>query len=204
MTRGATRERIEQTALELFSARGYDRTSLREIAEQLGVTKAAVYYHFRSKEDIVAALFEERLRAVEDVIAWAQAQPPDLRSRREALLRYEAVLTRTAPLSGLFQENRAALRDLAVGAAYHDMMMRALELLRIPGAGLACQLRTITALLVVHGAPKALESVAGGTEEKRAAALTVALELLASAHADGDRPCEARHDTGSPDRSHAS
>ena len=43
-------------ALDLFTEQGYDGTSLREIAEQLGVTKAALYYHFESKEDILMAL----------------------------------------------------------------------------------------------------------------------------------------------------
>src|SRR5215475_13717231 len=48
--RGDTRERIQSIALELFAEQGYEKTSLREIAERLGVTKAALYYHFRSKE----------------------------------------------------------------------------------------------------------------------------------------------------------
>ena len=42
--------------MDLFIAKGYDKTSLREIAEQLGFTKAAIYYHFASKEDILLAL----------------------------------------------------------------------------------------------------------------------------------------------------
>ena len=49
--RGDTRVRIQQVALELFAEQGYERTSLREIAERLGVTKAALYYHFKSKEE---------------------------------------------------------------------------------------------------------------------------------------------------------
>ena len=52
----STRERILDVALDLFSDQGYDATSLREIAERLGVTKAALYYHFASKEDILMAL----------------------------------------------------------------------------------------------------------------------------------------------------
>jgi len=44
-----TRQRILDVASELFVERGYDATSLREIAERLGVTKAALYYHFASK-----------------------------------------------------------------------------------------------------------------------------------------------------------
>jgi AcrR family transcriptional regulator len=54
--RGATRDRILDVALELFNEQGYDKTSLREIAERLGVTKAALYYHFERKEDILLEL----------------------------------------------------------------------------------------------------------------------------------------------------
>jgi AcrR family transcriptional regulator len=52
----STRERILDVALDLFIEKGFDGTSLREIAEQLGFTKAALYYHFASKDDILMAL----------------------------------------------------------------------------------------------------------------------------------------------------
>src|SRR5271169_2411875 len=51
-----TRQRILDVALDLFIEQGFDGTSLRQIAEQLGVTKAALYYHFESKDDILLAL----------------------------------------------------------------------------------------------------------------------------------------------------
>jgi AcrR family transcriptional regulator len=51
-----TRGRILDVALDLFIEKGYDKTSLREIAEPLGFTKAALYYHFPSKQDILLAL----------------------------------------------------------------------------------------------------------------------------------------------------
>ena len=51
-----TRERILDIALELFTDQGYDKTSLRQIAERLGFSKAAIYYHFASKEEILLAL----------------------------------------------------------------------------------------------------------------------------------------------------
>jgi AcrR family transcriptional regulator len=53
-----TRDRILQAALDLFIERGYEKTSLREIAEQVGVTKAALYYHFSNKEEILEKLIE--------------------------------------------------------------------------------------------------------------------------------------------------
>lgn len=53
---GSTRERILDVALDLFIEKGFDKTSLREIAERLGFSKAALYYHFASKDDIFLAL----------------------------------------------------------------------------------------------------------------------------------------------------
>jgi AcrR family transcriptional regulator len=54
--RGSTRERILDIALELFNEKGYENTSLREIAERLGTTKAALYYHFARKQDLLLEL----------------------------------------------------------------------------------------------------------------------------------------------------
>jgi AcrR family transcriptional regulator len=48
-----TRRQILQTAQRLFTERGYDATSLQMIADEMGLTKAAVYYHFRAKSDIL-------------------------------------------------------------------------------------------------------------------------------------------------------
>src|SRR5579863_5094691 len=55
-TKADTRDRILDVALDLFTDQGFDGTSLREIAERLNVTKAALYYHFESKDDILLAL----------------------------------------------------------------------------------------------------------------------------------------------------
>lgn len=48
----STREVILEKALDMFSERGYERTNLRELSEQVGITKSALYKHFVSKEDI--------------------------------------------------------------------------------------------------------------------------------------------------------
>jgi AcrR family transcriptional regulator len=58
---GGTRERILDVALELFTSQGYDGTSLREVAERLDITKAALYYHFTSKDDILRELLTRLL-----------------------------------------------------------------------------------------------------------------------------------------------
>jgi AcrR family transcriptional regulator len=56
----ATRERILDIALELFNEKGYENTSIREIAERLGTSKAALYYYFARKQDILLELHLRR------------------------------------------------------------------------------------------------------------------------------------------------
>jgi AcrR family transcriptional regulator len=66
-----TRSEILAVASELFAERGYQQTSLREIAERLGITKAALYYHFPSKRDLLSAMVDpllEELHALADDI----------------------------------------------------------------------------------------------------------------------------------------
>jgi AcrR family transcriptional regulator len=54
----STRAQILDAARRLFVRQGYQHTSIREIAEQLGMTKTAVLYHFPTKADILAAVAE--------------------------------------------------------------------------------------------------------------------------------------------------
>lgn len=58
-----TRQRILDIARDLFARQGYAGTSIADIAGELGTTKAALYYHFRSKADIADALLAEPLAA---------------------------------------------------------------------------------------------------------------------------------------------
>jgi len=53
----ATRERIFREALKLFARKGYDATSIRDIATAVGVADAALYRHFASKDEIASAIF---------------------------------------------------------------------------------------------------------------------------------------------------
>jgi len=78
-----TRAEILAVASELFIEQGYEATSLREIAARLGITKAALYYHFPSKDDILRALMEpvaeiigelvNQLEAARNMAEWADA-----------------------------------------------------------------------------------------------------------------------------------
>ena len=54
--RGFARERVLEAALHLFAERGVNGTSLQMIADHLGVSKAAIYYQFHTKDDIVLSV----------------------------------------------------------------------------------------------------------------------------------------------------
>ena len=78
---GRTRTRILEIALELFNAQGYAGTSIADIAGRLGTSKAALYYHFTSKQDILDALLAEPLHAhtrVAELATGEHAEPEQL------------------------------------------------------------------------------------------------------------------------------
>lgn len=71
------RDRILETSLRHFEARGYAGVSLRDIADELGLTKAALYYHFPSKQGIVEALVSAANEQRETAVAKLQAEKPE-------------------------------------------------------------------------------------------------------------------------------
>src|SRR5690606_37318230 len=76
-----TRDRILAVALELFAQHGYAGTSIRDIADRMGITKAAVYYHFRSKVDLLAEVLQPAMARVEAVLI-EHGRPTDRTGRR--------------------------------------------------------------------------------------------------------------------------
>ncbi|MFI5616550.1 TetR/AcrR family transcriptional regulator [Streptomyces sp. NPDC051567] len=180
--RGNTRQRIQDVAMELFAEQGYEKTSLREIAERLEVTKAALYYHFRTKEDIIISLFEDLTRPIDELIAWAREQPHTLETKREVLRRYSEAMAAGAPLYRFMQENQATMRELSIGETVKKRLFRLVELLRTEGGPLKDQVRCVSALFTLHAGMMFLQHVEGDPEETRQAALEVAVDLITQAH----------------------
>ncbi|MET9295375.1 helix-turn-helix domain-containing protein [Streptomyces sp. NPDC003077] len=180
--RGNTRQRIQDVALELFSQHGYEKTSLREIAEQLQVTKAALYYHFKTKEDIVISLFQDLARPCDELIAWARQQPRTLEVKQEIIRRYAGALSGAAPLFRFMQENQATVRDLSIGETFKQRMMTLFDLLREPDSEMVDQVRCLTAIFSLHAGTFAMQHMEGDPDEKRKALLEVATELVTAAN----------------------
>jgi AcrR family transcriptional regulator len=182
-----TRSRLRQLALKLFAEQGYEKTSLREIAEQLGVTKAALYYYFKSKEDIVRSLVEDYVADLDELIAWAKAQPRTPNTRAEIVRRYLHVVATGAEVFRMLHQNQAAVSGLANakerGELFKERMDALVELLTEPGAPLRDQIRAASCLMSVSFCCMHYQDRASSPAELEAAILDVALELADAAPA---------------------
>lgn len=186
--RSGTRERIQAVAVELFAEHGYDKTSLREIAERLDVTKAALYYHFNTKEAIVVSLFEDLIAGMDEIIAWAKDQPGTRETREEIVRRY-AQLTRERPkgMMRFIQESKTTMQELAPGEGLQSRLRMLSGMLRADDAPLAGQLRSTLALITAGASVFMLKDVDATEDEKYEAGLEVALELLSGSPVDAAR-----------------
>ena len=180
--RGNTRQRIQDVALALFAEQGYEKTSLREIAERLGVTKAALYYHFKSKEEIIVSLFEDLTRPLGELVEWGRQQPPTLETKQEIIRRYSAALAAAAPLFRFMQENQATVRELRIGDTFRQRMMGLRNILIDPDARLADQVRSVSALFTLNAGMFVLQDIESDPDKRREAVLEVAIDLITQAH----------------------
>ena len=83
--RAASRARISEHALALFAEHGYERTSVRMIAEAAGISQGLLYNYFANKQALLHAIFEQSVADVRASFALADAAPPA--ERLERLLR---------------------------------------------------------------------------------------------------------------------
>ncbi len=187
-----TRTRIQDVALDLFIEQGYEATSLREIAEKLGVTKAALYYHFKTKEDIVASMVEVRMAAIDELIAWAKGLPRTVENRRELVRRYAAHLaeTRQHQMMRFFERNQTSLRGHPATEKMRDRMLEMLEFLTDPDALPTEQLKSSLAIFAVHATWFVLRDEAMTDEQRKQAGLEVAMELVGGDPSPGSRSPE--------------
>ena len=87
-TGAQTRAEAIRIALRLFTEQGYAATSLRQIADELGINKASLYYYFDSKEAMLRALLDQRGEEAEQLVRWLAEQPRSADLVATAVLRW--------------------------------------------------------------------------------------------------------------------
>lgn len=83
-----TKENIIATAVQLFMEKGFEKTSMQDIANTLGISKGGIYHHFKSKEEIINIVRENKANNVEDTLnKWLDTiNAPSARDKLIAIL----------------------------------------------------------------------------------------------------------------------
>jgi AcrR family transcriptional regulator len=110
--RGAGKAQLHDTALRLFARDGVEGTSLQAIADEMGVTKAAVYYHYKTKEELVIGVVGPIFDQLDEIIRRAEAQ-------RGRTARLEELIT---GMVGLVVDNRSRY-SMLIGDPYLSRVM---------------------------------------------------------------------------------
>lgn len=148
---GDTRETIRAVALELFSTKGFEQTSLREIAERVGLTKASLYYHYSSKQALLLAVVEPVItgwRAIAEDTASLEHTPANVRQVIERCL---DVFLRNRAVAGIFQRDPAGVAVVAK-SLWEDSLTLGRQLvtwLAGPMASPADRLRAVAAMEIL-------------------------------------------------------
>ena len=151
VVRGETRERILATALELIAEKGFAATSTRELSERLGFSKAALYYHFRTKEELLVALIEPGIQQFRDLLD--RTTSTGRAGRRELLDGYLTVVINNLDLTRVLSREPAISRVERLirlyQPLYDELVRRLIEADRADASGVA---RVHVALGGIHAA----------------------------------------------------
>jgi AcrR family transcriptional regulator len=148
----AARSRIITAALDLFARHGVGGTSLQMIADRIGVTKAAVYHQYRTKDEIVLAAAEAELARLKAVVDAAETERSGKRARDELVAGIVDLAVRRRRTVSTILSDPVIAGFFSDHDAFRDVMVRVRRLLigddPTPEAGV----RTAMLLAAVSGA----------------------------------------------------
>ena len=143
--RGAGRAGVHRAALELFAQHGVSGTSLQMIADTMGVTKAAVYHHYKTKDEIVLGLMAPTLERLTAVVAGAEEQQGHAAQAEAVVTGLVELLLDNRSAYGVLQGDPAVAQLFAQHPAVQGLLHRIRDLLTGPDPDDAT--RTAVALL---------------------------------------------------------
>jgi AcrR family transcriptional regulator len=122
--RSNAQTRILDAALDLIGDHGVSGTSLQMIANSIGVTKAAVYHKFKSKNEIVIAVTERELAKLQDALDAAEAEPQHSRARTLLLAAVIDMAVERRRWVSTLQHDPVIVRLLAEHQPFQDFLNR--------------------------------------------------------------------------------
>ena len=172
-----TRQQVLDTAQRLFTEHGYDATSLQMIADEVGLTKAAVYYYFPTKIEILRAIIDVGVSRMETVITDAARQPSRRARSRHLIEGFVDVLISTRHVAAPKNSDPAIQRELDRSGQIVELQRRGLQVL----FGDAPTAEQRVAYLLVLSVPEIMAGLVDlGDDELRTALVSVCLRLQRS------------------------
>lgn len=148
----AAQARTIAASLELFAQEGVGGTSLQMIADAVGVTKAAIYHQFKTKEEIVLAAGEAELGRLESVLDTAEAAPSRAKARQVLLEGIVDLAVERRKTMSVILSDPVVLRFFATQESYHRMLDRFTDLLIGPRYGDHGHIQTTMFMAALSGA----------------------------------------------------
>ena len=137
--------RIARLALARFRVGGFAGTSIADLAGDLGVSKAAIYYHYRSKDALLHRLIDPLLDAI-DACIQDHTPAPSARTARQLLAAYLTVLTAHQEVVPLVATDVAVLNHPKIGPRLRAQDQRLRTLLAALDTSVSARLRAEAAL----------------------------------------------------------
>jgi len=124
-----TRTRLIEAAIDLFTRHSFAGTSLQMIADELGFTKAAIYHHFRTREQLLAAVIEPMLDELRAVVESAETKRTPHARAEHMLSGYAALAVRNRGLVAVLATDPSVATVLTDRAEWGKLILRQLALL---------------------------------------------------------------------------
>jgi AcrR family transcriptional regulator len=175
-----TRARILEVALQLFTEHGFEGTTLQQIADRLGFTKAALYYHFRSKDDLLQALIAPAVGELDALLDAHEGEPDTAAERRRFVVDYLDCLLRQRRLIAYMASDIAIVAHPLIAAGARERQKRVMARLVSEGLDFREQVRVVAAFRGISGAIAHYPNA--DTDELRAALIDFAKDLSRRKH----------------------
>jgi AcrR family transcriptional regulator len=144
--------RITAASLELFARHGVGGTSLQMIADRVGVTKAAIYHQFKTKDGIVLAAAEAELARLESVLEKAGAERNRTRARQVMLSGIVDFAVEGRRTASVILSDPVVLRFFSGHVRYLTMVDRLNDLLMGPDNRADDRVQTVLFMAAISGA----------------------------------------------------
>ena len=147
-----TRMRLIEAAIDLFTRHSFAGTSLQMIADELGFTKAAIYHHFRTREQLLAAVIEPMLDELRTVVESAETKRTPHARAEHMLSGYAALAVRNRGLVAVLATDPSVATVLTDRAEWGNLIMRQLALLADVDPGPAGEVKAAMVFAGMAGA----------------------------------------------------